>query len=174
MKFHILPKLVAIPLFAWCFVPPLCAQVLQQTFSDNDAHFQISTPMRWSFSPRGTDPGSLRLTIRFESPLHQFTPNVTVLVLPLQGKKPKLETLVEQELKTLPSSLKLLDRKEIRHHGTMGYEISLQDPASSVTILQRLFLYNRHSYLITCTAKEASYPRILKDFIEILNSFQFI
>jgi hypothetical protein len=97
-----------------------------------------------------------------------------VLVLPLQGKKPKLETLVEQELKTLPSSLKLLDRKEIRHRGTKGYEISLQDPASSVRILQRLFLYNRRSYLITCTAKEASYPRILRDFIEILNSFQFI
>lgn len=150
-------------------------QVLEQTFTDAVANFKISTPnSQWHLEPRGSAPGAQRAVILFESALHQFVPNVTVRVLAVTGEPQKLEDWFQKELQSLPSALQIQDQKKITLGGLKGFEVAMKDPNSHVLFLQWFFLTKDRSYVITCTAKEDSYPRLLKDFRQILNSFQII
>ncbi len=151
------------------------AQVLQQTFTDTLANFKISTPdSRWIFEPRGMDPGSIKLTMRFESPLHQFVPNVNVRVFPLADPEAKLNDWIAEELKNLPEKLQLVEKKQISHRGMPGYEIQLKEPERDILFRQWFFLSKGQSFVITCTAKSDSFPRMTVDFDKILKSFEII
>jgi hypothetical protein len=150
-------------------------QVLEQTFSDEVAGFKISTPnSRWHFEPRGSAPGAQRAMILFESPLHQFLPNVSVRLTETLDTKTSLEDFFQKEQEALPSTVQILEKKKISRGQAKGYELSWKDPASGILFLQWFFLVNQRQYILTCAAKEESYPRVLPDFRLILNSFQLL
>jgi len=151
------------------------SEILEQSFSDSDAKFKITAPSEhWKINPRGSDPGSERLTIRFESALNQFVPNVTVQVLPLLDPKTRLDDYWEGELKKIPEKVEVLEKKPITHLGHKGYELRLKFPAQNIVFYQWIFLAKGRSYVVTCTAKEEALPRVLADFNKILNSFEIL
>jgi len=157
------------------WVAPLSAQVLEQSFIDSDASFKISTPnAQWTFDPRGTDPGPVRLTMRFESPVHQFVPNATVRVQDLDSPKVKLERVLKQDLAALPESVELVEKKKILRPNLEGYQILLHDKNSEVVFQQWFFVAKGKSFVITCTANTESYTRMRRDFQKILDSFEIL
>lgn len=154
---------------------PAAAQVLEQTFSDSLAQFKVSTPNHhWKLEPRGIDPGDSKLTVRFEAPLHQFVPNVTVRVVEKVDPEKKLGDWVEEEIKGLPQGWEVMEKKDITHRGMKGVELVFKETSAGILFRQRFFLAKGNSYVLTCTAKEASVPRVEGDFIKILNSFEII
>jgi len=158
-------------LLLFCSIP-LRAQVLEQTFDDSDAFFRISTPnQHWSFEPRGTDPGAVRLTIHYESAVDQFVPNVTVRVQELDYPKMKLETLLRRELASLPATVDLIEKKKITHGNLEGFQIVLHDKDSKVVFHQWIFIAKGRSYVITCSSNKETYTRMRPDFLKILESF---
>ncbi|MFO1463501.1 MAG: hypothetical protein U1F66_06960 [bacterium] len=156
-----------------CAASPLRAQVLEQTFNDEEAFFRISTPNgQWSFDPRGVDPGPLRLTIHYEAPVYQFVPNVTVRVQELDSPKTKLERFLKQDLAALPATVELVEKKKIVHAGLDGYQVVLHDKESKAVFHQWIFIAKGRSFVITCTSNVESYTRMRKDFLKILESFE--
>jgi hypothetical protein len=154
---------------------PVSAQILEQSFTDSDASFRISTPnAQWTIDPRGTDPGPVRLTMRFESPVHQFVPNATVRVQDLDSPKIKLDKILKQDLDALPASVELVEKKKILRPNLEGYQILLHDKNSEVVFHQWFFVAKGKSFVITCTANTESYTRMRKDFQKILDSFEIL
>jgi hypothetical protein len=147
---------------------------LEQSFSDTLARFKVSLPNHhWKLVPRGIDPGDSKLTIRFESSLNQFVPNVNVRMT--ENVDPaKVSEWIETELKGLPPGWEVREKKVVSHRGLQGFEILFKDPQNAVLFHQRFFPANGNLYVLTCTAKEASYPRVEEDFLKILNSFEII
>ncbi len=151
---------------------PLGAQVLEQTFDDSDAFFKISTPNEhWSFEPRGIDPGQVRLTIRYDSAVDQFVPNVTVRVQTVDSPKVKLEALLRRELNLLPEGVDLVEKKKITHGNLDGFEVVMHDKQSKVVFHQWIFIAKGRSYVITCSSNKETYTRMRPDFLKILESF---
>ncbi len=151
------------------------SQILEQTISEDIAEFKISTPgPRWIIAPRSVSPGPVRATLRFESPVNQFIPNVTVRVLALEDPKIPLEQWIERDLKELPSFIEIEEKRDIRHYGNPGYEIILYDPGSEILFQQWVFLAKGKSFVITCAVKKVSFERFAEDFKKILNSFEII
>ncbi len=151
------------------------SQVLEQTFSDSDAHFKISTPdAHWNFGPRERDEKTFKLLMRYESPVDNFIPNVTVQVqtAPEDGKD--LKSWVEKDLENLPKGIELTQKKKISHRDLVGYEVTLRQREMGVLFQQWFFLAKGHHFVLTCTAKETSFGRMGKDFEKILNSFEII
>ena len=153
----------------------LRAQILEQSFTDSDAGFKISTPNgQWAFVPRGTDPGPVRITIRYESPVNQFVPNVTVRVGDLDNPKTKLESFVKQDLAQLPESVEVVEKKKLPTAGREGYHVLLHDKEARVVFHQRIFVAKGKSYVLTCSANTDSYTRMRKDCQTILDSFEIL
>lgn len=151
------------------------AQILEQSFTDSDAGFKISTPNGdWTFVPRGTDPGPLRVTIRYEFPVHQFVPNVTVRVDDLPQPKTKLESFVKSDLASLPESVEVVEKKKLPTSGREGYHVLLHDKDARVVFHQRIFVAKGKSYVLTCSANTDSYTRMRKDCQKILDSFEIL
>jgi len=168
-------KRAALLLAFLVWASPLPAQVLEQSFTDSDASFKISTPnAQWSFEPRGTDPGPLRLTMRFESPVHQFVPNATVRVQDLDSPKVKLDRVLKTDLAALPEDVELVEKKKIVRPNLEGYQIVLHDKKSEVVFHQWFFVAKGKSFVITCTANTESYTRMRRDFQKILDSFEIL
>lgn len=154
---------------------PLRAQILEQSFTDSEAGFKISTPGgQWAFVPRGIDPGPVRLTIRYEAPVHQFVPNVTVRVQELDEPKTKLEAFLKQDLAALPESVEVVEKKKLPLGGREGYHVLLHDKASRVVFHQRVLVAKGRSYVLTCSAHAESYTRMRKDCQKILESFELL
>jgi hypothetical protein len=154
---------------------PLKAQVLEQSFSDSEAGFRISTPSgQWHLEPRGVDPGPLRAMIRFESALDQFVPNVTVRVTELESPNVKAEQALRQDLEALPPSIEILERKKLQAGEVSGFELLLHDSANRKVFQQRFFVAKGKSFVITCTSDKESYSRMRRDFQKILDSFAIL
>jgi hypothetical protein len=148
-------------------------QVLQQTFSENLAEFSISSPdERWHFTPRSVTPGPLRATLRFQSAVDQFVPNVTVRVTGLPNPQVKLADLVEEDIKTLSSEVEILSQGPIKHGAFDGFEIQMRDAKIQVRLVQWIFLGKGKNFVITGAAKESAWPRLEGDIKKILNSFE--
>jgi len=156
------------------FQPPsLRAQVLKQSFSESLADFKISTPSaQWLFAPRSIAPGAILATLRFESAVNKFFPNVTVRVLPLFDKKIELEKWVTEDLSQLPDDVKVVEKKKITHQGIPGFQIQLREDKNDLHFLQWVFLAKEKSFIITCTTKTSNFGHFLGDFKKILNSFE--
>jgi len=151
------------------------AEVLEQSYTDSLAQFKVSTPSaRWKLSAPGSDPGSDRVAIRFESAVNQFVPNVTVRVEALLDPKSKLEDFCEEETKKLPEKIQLLGKKSITSHGVKGCEVQMKDSEHNFIFYQWVFFSKGKSYFLTCTSKEESFPLVQSDFMKILNSFEFL
>jgi len=151
------------------------AQILEQTFSDSVAQFKISTPNpRWFLAPRSVTPGPTRATLRFEVPVYQFVPTVTVRVLPLVKEKTTLDPWIEADLKDLPDNIIVEKKEKIKHKGREGYEIWFREKGSDLKFQQWVFLAEGKSYVITCAAKTPSFPRFAEEFKKILNSFEIL
>ena len=160
-----------------CLLPvaPLHGQVLEQSFTDSEVGFKIATPnSHWAFEPRGTDPGPVRLTMRYESPVHQFIPNVTVRVQDLDTPKTKLEAFLQQDLASLPETVELVEKKKIPQPGREGYQILLHDKGSKVVFHQWFLFAKGKSFVLTCSAHTESYTRMRKDCQKILESFEIL
>lgn len=154
---------------------PLQGQILEQSFTDSEAGFKISTPSgQWAFVPRGIDPGPVRLTIRYESPVHQFVPNVTVRVQDLEDPKTKLEAFLQQDLASLPENVELVEKKKLPSEGRGGYHVLLHDKAAQVVFHQRVLVAKGRSYVLTCSANTESYTRMRQDCQKILDSFEIL
>ncbi|HCU25187.1 MAG TPA: hypothetical protein DF383_09225 [Deltaproteobacteria bacterium] len=165
--------LYLILLSLWAF--PVSAQILEQTFTDEAAEFKISTPdAHWHFLPRGSVPGEIRATLRYEAPVHQFIPNATVRVETLGNPKLGAEKLLEKSLKTFPDSVELIEKNALNHRGISGYEILLHDRNSKAVFHQWLFAAKGKIFLVTCTANVESYTRMRQDFQKILDSFEIL
>ena len=148
-------------------------QVLQQTFSETLAEFSISTPdEKWHFMPRSLIPGPLRATLRFQSAVDQFIPNVTVRVTAVHTPQTNLKELVEEDLKEFPPEMEILGQSSIKHGPWEGYEIQMRDPKSQIRFLQWIFLAKGKNFLVTGAAKESAWPRLEGDIKKILNSFE--
>ena len=166
--------------FGWILIllltaASLRAQVLEQSFSDTEAGFRISTPSgQWHLEPRGIDPGPLRATIRFESALDQFVPNVTVRVTELQSPEVKAEQALRADLESLPPNIEILERKKLQAGQVAGFELLLHDPANRKVFQQRFFVAKGKSFVITCTSDKESYSRMRRDFQKILDSFALL
>ena len=155
-------------------VAPLQAQVLEQSFSDTEAGFRISTPSNhWRLEPRGIDPGPLRAMIRFETAVDQFVPNVTVQVSALDSPGLNAEDFLREGLAALPSSVEVLERKKLKS-AIPGYELLLHDTANRKVFQQRFFVAKGKSFVITCTSDKESYSRMQRDFQKILDSFAIL
>lgn len=153
--------------------PNLPAQILEQTFSENIADFSISTPnSQWFFTPRSITPGPLRATLRFQSPINKFVPNVTVRVRPVADPKAKLKEWVEEDLKHLPKEMQIIEKKQISHQNWNGFQIQMIDPHEKMHFLQWVFLEKGKNFVVTGVAKESSWPRVGGDIKMILNSFE--
>jgi len=151
------------------------AQILEQTFSDSLAGFKISTPNQsWNLEPRGTDPGELKLTLRFQFALHQFTPNVTVRVIDSPGFTGKAVDVLDEAVQQLPPTWSVLEKKMITVKNLKGVELKLKEAETQLRFQQWFFHVKDRIYVVTCTAKEDSYPRVQEDFIKILHSFEII
>ncbi|HEX5033324.1 MAG TPA: hypothetical protein VFW62_02485 [bacterium] len=166
--------------FAWILIllfaaPTLQAQVLEQSFSDSEAGFRISTPSgQWHLEPRGVDPGPIRAMIRFESALDQFVPNVTVRVTELEDPKIKAEQALRQDLESLPPNVEVLERKKLQAGAVPGFELLIHDPNNRKVFQQRFFIAKGKSFVITCTSDKESYSRMRRDFQKILDSFAIL
>jgi hypothetical protein len=148
-------------------------QVLEQTFSENLAEFSISTPNeRWTFAPRSITPGTLRATLRFQTPVDQFIPNVTVRVMPVYNPQTQLKDVVEEDLKAMPAEVEILSQEPMKHGSWEGFEIQMRDPKAQVRFLQWIFLAKGKNFMITGVAKESAWSRLEGDIKKILNSFQ--
>jgi photosystem II reaction center protein PsbP len=148
-------------------------QVLEQTFSENLADFSISTPnAQWTFAPRSITPGPLRATLRFQSSVDQFVPNVTVRVTASTNPQTLLKDIIANDLKALPQEVEILSKKSIRHDSVEGYEIEMRDMKARVLFIQWIFLANGKIFVVTGAAKESTWPRFEGDMKKILNSFQ--
>lgn len=153
---------------------PIQAQVLEQSFSDSDAGFRISTPNgQWHLEPRGSAPGSLRALIRFESALDQFVPNVTVQVSEAESEA-KAEEILREGVESLPSTIEVLERKKLKMGEAAGFELLLHDTANHKVFQQRFFVAKGKTFVITCTSDKESYSRMLRDFQKILDSFAIL
>ena len=173
MRLH---RLLPILIFCtWiCASPhPVSAQILEQTFSENLADFSISTPSpQWNFAPRSITPGVLRATLRYQTSVDQFIPNVTVRVTAAVNPETKLKDLIEEDLKGLPQKIEVLSKDPI-HQGTIdGYEVQMRDPKAQVRFIQRIFLAKEKNFVLTGAAKETTWPRFEGDIKKILNSFE--
>lgn len=155
--------------------PTTQAQILKQTFSETAAEFEISVPNNdWLFEPRSLTPGSLRATIRFKSPINQFVPNVTVRVNLIPQKEITLDRLIQEDLKDLPSRVKVAKKEKFKHKGNAGYRLTFIDPQLQVTFFQWIFLKEGKSFVVTAAAKTSSLPRLKEDLEKILNSFKLL
>ena len=151
------------------------AQILQQTFSESAADFEISVPNNdWLFQPRSITPGTLRATIRFKSAVNQFVPNVTVRVNLIPQKDMTLDKLIEGDLKELPQRVEIKNKEKFKHEGNTGYRMTLTDPQLELTFFQWVFLKKGKSFVVTAAAKTASLPRLKEDLEKILNSFKLL
>jgi hypothetical protein len=163
-------------LFGCVFVAwPLSSfsQILEQTFSENLADFSISTPNpQWTFAPRSITPGPLRATLRFQTSVDQFIPNVTVRVTAVFNPQTKLKDLIEEDLKGLPQEIEILSKETIRQGSVEGFEIQLRDPKAGVRFIQWIFLAKDKNFVVTGAAKESAWPRFEGDIKKILNSFE--
>ena len=149
------------------------AQVLEQTFSENLADFSISTPnAKWFLAPRSVAPGPVRATLRFQTPVDKFSPNATVRVTPLAQKDATAEKIVEQDLKSLPASIKILEKGPVEQEPLKGYQVKFIDEKAQIQFLQWIFIAKGKSFVITCAAKVSSAPRFEEDFKKILTSFK--
>jgi len=162
-------------LICWAAPAGSRAQVLEQTFSDTLAGFKISTPnQEWNLEPRGTDPGEWKLTLRFQYALHQFTPNVTVKVIDSPGISGKTSDALDEAVAQLPKSWSVVEKKPITLRNAKGVELKLKETDTKLQFLQWFFHVKDKIFIVTCTAKEDSYPRVQDDFIKILHSFEII
>lgn len=149
-------------------------KVLGQSFEDSAAGFAISIPSGWVMEPRSITPGPLRAKLRFEAPVDQFIPNVSVRVS-LLAESQNLKNFIQNERSTLPKKLKLLEEKPIPKdpgYWPEGYQWKLLDPKLGVIFLQRFFVLGDKSYVITAAAKESTWKRFGKDIQAIFYSFQ--
>lgn len=149
------------------------SQVLEQTFSENVADFTISTPNeQWFLVPRSVDPGPVRATLRFETPVDKFTPNATVRVSPLIQKDLTAKKMVDRDLKKLPPTIKILEKKQVEQGGHKGYQVIFIDETAHIQFWQRVFVAKDKSFVITCATRVSTVPRFEEDFKKILTSFK--
>jgi len=149
------------------------AQVLEQTFSENLADFEISTiNPKWYFAPRSVSPGPVRATIRYKTPVNRFTPSVVVQVVALPNKKITLEKFVKKDIDSLPKHVEVINQTPIKHEGVKGLQLGFKDKENQIQFLQWVFLSKGKSFVVTCASKIPDYPHFEPDFKMILNSFR--
>ncbi len=158
-----------------CFGSNAFGQVLEQTFREDAAKFQISTPNAdWRLAPRTITPGAIRATIRYKNTVDQFTPNVTVNVGLLPNESWSLDQLIKKDLDDLPGHIKVTERKKFQHHGHEGFQMKLEDPQNNLVFFQWTFIQNAKTYVITAASRPSTLPLVESDLNKIMQSFNFL
>lgn len=167
--------LAAGPLSLVLFPRSAYAQILEQTFREDAAKFQITTPNAdWNFAPRSIAPGAIRATVRYKAKVDQFTPNVTVRVGLLPGEDWSLDKLLERDLSDLPDHIKVTEKKKFTHDGHAGYSLGYEDPKNNLIFFQWIFIQKGKTYVITAASRPTTLPLVEADLKKIMASFKFL
>lgn len=164
-----------VPLLSLLFPGSAQPQVMEQTFREDAAKFQITAPNPdWRLAPRSVTPGAIRASIRYKIPVDQFTPNVTVRVGLLPGEDWTLDRLLEKDLKDLPEHIQVKEKKKITHDGKKAYSLTFEDPKNKLVFFQWIFIVENKTYVITAASRPATLPMVEGDLKKIMKSFQFL
>lgn len=174
--FFRLPQALFLMTFLSLLLSPFAqTQVMEQTFREDVAKFQITAPNPdWRLAPRSVSPGPIRASIRYKIPVDQFTPNVTVRVGLLPGEDWTLERLLKKDLQDLPEHIQVKKKEKMTHDGKPAYSLTFEDPKNNLVFFQWLFIVDNKTYVITAASRPATLPMVEGDLKKIMKSFQFL